>query len=69
MIKRFFRPLLFSALQMILVFAGLVWLLESGAEAMGYTWQWHRVRSIYFLLNYSEPWSWHWYFAGVDTVW
>ncbi len=54
MIKRFFRPLLYSALQMILVFAGLVWLLDSGAEAMGYTWQWHRGPEYVLILKMAN---------------
>lgn len=57
MIKRFFRPLLFAALQMMLVFAGLVWLLDSGAEAMGYTWQWHRVPEYVLIFEDGEWWQ------------
>ncbi|TXZ88535.1 amino acid ABC transporter permease, partial [Vibrio cholerae] len=57
MIKRFFRPLLFAALQMMLVFAGLVWLLDSGAEAMGYTWQWHRVPEYVLIFEDGQWWA------------
>lgn len=57
MIKRYLRPLLFATLQMILVFAGLVWLLDSGAQAMGYQWQWHRVPEYVLIFEDGEWWA------------
>ncbi|WP_435532772.1 amino acid ABC transporter permease [Vibrio stylophorae] len=41
---------------MTLVFAAMVWLLDSGAKAMGYTWQWQRVPDYIAFYEDGEWW-------------
>ncbi|HHX8484569.1 TPA: amino acid ABC transporter permease [Vibrio diabolicus] len=43
MIVRVIKPVLQALLQMTLLFIAIVWVLDSGADAMGYQWQWERV--------------------------
>ncbi|MEF1299069.1 amino acid ABC transporter permease, partial [Vibrio parahaemolyticus] len=40
MIVRVIKPVLQALLQMMLLFIAIVWVLDSGADAMGYQWQW-----------------------------
>lgn len=54
---RLFQPLLSALLQIALLLAGMIWLLDSGAEAMGYQWQWHRVSEHLFVFDEGQWWS------------
>lgn len=53
---RRFQSLLAAVLQMVIVFVGLVWILDSGAKAMDYQWQWHRVPD--YLAFYEDGQWW-----------
>ncbi|WP_261836515.1 amino acid ABC transporter permease [Vibrio ishigakensis] len=37
------KPVLSAIAQILILLIGIVWLLDSGAQAMGYSWQWERV--------------------------
>ncbi|MBT2979959.1 amino acid ABC transporter permease, partial [Vibrio anguillarum] len=41
---------------MVLLLAGMVWLLDSGAHAMGYQWQWYRVPDFIAFYDEGEWW-------------
>ena len=56
MIIRILKPVLSAALQIIILLAGISWLLDSGAQAMGYQWQWHRVPDFIFFVEDGEWW-------------
>ncbi len=49
-------PFLSALLQIAVLVFGLVWLLNSGAEAMGYQWQWSRVPDYLFFFEDGEWW-------------
>lgn len=57
MSKRIVQPLLSATVQMFLVLTGLIWLLDSGAQAMGYQWQWHRVPEYVLIIEGDEWWA------------
>ncbi|WP_117236168.1 amino acid ABC transporter permease [Vibrio maerlii] len=50
------KPVLSALLQIILLIAGLTWLLDSGAQAMGYSWQWERVPDYIAFYEDGEWW-------------
>ncbi|PWI32570.1 polar amino acid ABC transporter permease [Vibrio albus] len=56
MIIRILKPVLSASLQILILLAGISWLLNSGAQAMGYQWQWHRVPD--YLIFYEEGRWW-----------
>lgn len=37
------KPVLSAIAQILILLVGIAWLLDSGAQAMGYSWQWERV--------------------------
>lgn len=51
---RLIKPILLAMVQALLMFAALVWLLDSGAKAMGYQWQWHRVPDYILFLKMAN---------------
>ncbi|NVD08508.1 amino acid ABC transporter permease [Vibrio sp. JPW-9-11-11] len=50
------KPTLSALLQMTLLLTGIVWLLDSGAQSMGYQWQWHRVPDYLVFFEDGEWW-------------
>lgn len=57
LIRRVFRPVLQALMQMVILFAAIVWVLDSGARAMGYQWQWERVPDYIAFYEDGEWWS------------
>lgn len=55
---RVLRPVMSAVLQICLLVAGLAWVLQTGAQAMDYQWQWHRVPDYLFFFEEGE-----WYTA------
>ncbi|WP_104036493.1 amino acid ABC transporter permease [Vibrio jasicida] len=43
MVYRIFKPVLQALLQITVLLIAIAWVLDSGAQAMGYQWQWERV--------------------------
>lgn len=56
MIKVMIKPVLSAAAQMVLLLLGMMWLLNSGAQAMGYQWQWERVPDYMAFYEDGEWW-------------
>ncbi|MGI2866000.1 amino acid ABC transporter permease [Vibrio alginolyticus] len=56
MIVRVIKPVLQALLQMTLLFIAIVWVLDSGADAMGYQWQWERVPDYIAFYEDDEWW-------------
>ncbi|MGI3038683.1 amino acid ABC transporter permease [Vibrio diabolicus] len=56
MIVRVIKPVLQALLQMMLLFIAIVWVLDSGANAMGYQWQWERVPDYIAFYEDGEWW-------------
>ncbi|MGD8110799.1 amino acid ABC transporter permease [Vibrio sp. TRT 17S01] len=56
MIKQILKPVLSALLQISLLILGIGWLLDSGAQAMGYQWQWERVPDYLFFYEDGEWW-------------
>lgn len=56
MIKVMIKPVLSAAAQMVLLLLGMMWLLNSGAQAMGYQWQWERVPDYIAFYEDGEWW-------------
>ncbi|MDN3696274.1 amino acid ABC transporter permease [Vibrio cortegadensis] len=56
MVKRILAPVLSALLQITLLIIGMMWLLDSGAEAMGYQWQWQRIPDYLFYFEDGEWW-------------
>ncbi|MCF7479071.1 amino acid ABC transporter permease [Vibrio sp. J2-4] len=56
MIVRVINPVLQALLQMMLLFIAIVWVLDSGADAMGYQWQWERVPDYIAFYEDGEWW-------------
>ena len=57
MIKRVFKPAIQALVQMVILFTAIVWVLDSGAQAMGYQWQWERVPDYIAFYEDGEWWS------------
>ncbi|WP_319534196.1 amino acid ABC transporter permease [uncultured Vibrio sp.] len=57
MIRRVFKPALQALVQMVILFAAIVWVLDSGAQAMDYQWQWERVPDYVAFYEDGEWWS------------
>lgn len=43
-------------LQIAILLFGITWLLNSGAQEMGYTWQWHRIPDYILIYDEGEWW-------------
>ncbi|KII79417.1 amino acid ABC transporter permease [Vibrio renipiscarius] len=56
MIYRIIKPVIQAIGQMALITLAIVWLLDSGAQAMGYQWQWHRVPDYIVFYDEGEWW-------------
>ncbi|HHF2886237.1 amino acid ABC transporter permease [Vibrio antiquarius] len=56
MIVRVIKPVFQALLQMTLLFITIVWVLDSGADAMGYQWQWERVPDYIAFYEDGEWW-------------
>ncbi|MDN2482732.1 amino acid ABC transporter permease [Vibrio agarivorans] len=54
--QRLFKPVLSAILQIIVLIIALSWVLDSGAQAMGYRWQWERVPDYLFFYEDGEWW-------------
>lgn len=53
---RIVKPILSAFLQIVIMLIGISWLLDSGAEAMGYSWQWQRIPD--YILFYEDGQWW-----------
>ena len=56
MISRILKPVLSAFAQILILGLGLLWLLDSGAKAIDYQWQWHRVPD-YIAFYEDGEWS------------
>lgn len=56
MILKAFKPILSAVVQILALMLILGWVLDSGAKAMNYQWQWHRVPD--FILFYEQEQWW-----------
>ncbi|WP_434361144.1 amino acid ABC transporter permease [Parasalinivibrio latis] len=54
--SKILKPVLSGLAQIAILTLGLIWLLDSGAEAMGYHWQWERVPDYLFFFEDGEWW-------------
>ena len=43
-------------LQIAILLFGITWLLNSGAQEMGYSWQWHRIPDYILIYDEGEWW-------------
>ncbi|GAD79767.1 amino acid ABC transporter permease [Vibrio ezurae] len=57
MFGRIIKPTLFAILQIIVLAAAVTWILNSGAQAMGYQWQWDRVPDYIAIYEDGQWWS------------
>lgn len=56
MIIRILKPTLSALLQIVVLVAATSWILDSGAQAMGYRWQWERVPDYIAFYEDGEWW-------------
>ncbi|USD43705.1 amino acid ABC transporter permease [Vibrio sp. SCSIO 43135] len=56
MLIKLFKPIVSAIAQIALVIMAMVWLLDSGAQSMGYQWQWERVPD--YLAFYEDGQWW-----------
>ena len=56
MLLRIIKPALSALVQIIVLVAAVVWILDSGAQTMGYTWQWERVPDYITFYEDGEWW-------------
>ncbi|MGJ7095618.1 amino acid ABC transporter permease [Vibrio hannami] len=56
MITKIIKPALSALCQIVILLFAISWLLDSGAEAMGYQWQWHRVPDYLFFYEDGQWW-------------
>lgn len=56
MINQIVKPALSALLQIIILIVGIAWLLDSGAQSMGYQWQWQRVPDYIAFYEDGEWW-------------
>lgn len=56
MIIRILKPTLSALLQIVVLVAAVSWILDSGAQAMGYRWQWERVPDYIAFYEDGEWW-------------
>ncbi|WP_413111506.1 amino acid ABC transporter permease [Thaumasiovibrio sp. DFM-14] len=57
MIKRLFLPLISALFQISIILIGIGWVLDSGAEAMNYTWQWSRIPPFIAVFEDGRWWA------------
>ncbi|MGF1909780.1 amino acid ABC transporter permease [Vibrio kasasachensis] len=57
MIYRIIKPVIQAALQITITLIAIIWILDSGAKAMDYQWQWHRVADYILFYEDGEWWS------------
>ncbi|WED24528.1 amino acid ABC transporter permease [Vibrio sp. JC009] len=50
------KPVISAILQILILALGIMWLLDSGAQAMGYQWQWERVPGYLAFYEDGEWW-------------
>lgn len=56
MVFRVLKPVLQALLQIAILLIAIVWVLDSGAQAMGYQWQWERVPDYIAFYEDGELW-------------
>lgn len=56
MVFRILKPVLQALLQIAILLVAIVWVLDSGAQAMGYQWQWERVPDYIAFYEDGEWW-------------
>ena len=56
MVFRVLKPVLQALLQIAILLIEIVWVLDSGAQAMGYQWQWERVPDYIAFYEDGEWW-------------
>ncbi|CAE6949821.1 COG0765 ABC-type amino acid transport system [Vibrio sp. B1FIG11] len=56
MVFRILKPILQALLQIAILLIAIVWVLDSGAQAMGYQWQWERVPDYIAFYEDGEWW-------------
>lgn len=56
MTLRIVKPVLSAVVQIAILLLGIVWLLDSGAQAMGYSWQWQRIPDYLFFYEDGQWW-------------
>ncbi|MEZ8699502.1 amino acid ABC transporter permease [Vibrio lentus] len=56
MLIRIIKPALSALVQIIVLVAAVVWILDSGAQTMGYSWQWERVPDYIAFYEDGEWW-------------
>ena len=56
MVFRILKPVLQAILQIAILLVAIVWVLDSGAQAMGYQWQWERVPDYIAFYEDGEWW-------------
>lgn len=56
MVIRILKPVLQAILQIAILLTAIVWVLDSGAQAMGYQWQWERVPDYIAFYEDGEWW-------------
>lgn len=56
MIAKILKPALSALLQIVILGLGLWWLLDSGAQTMGYQWQWERVPDYIVFYEDGDWW-------------
>lgn len=57
MVVRILKPVLQAILQIAILLIAIIWVLDSGAQAMGYQWQWERVPDYIAFYEDGEWWS------------
>lgn len=50
------KPILSALVQIVILLLGIAWLLDSGAQAMDYRWQWQRVPDYLFFFEDEQWW-------------
>ncbi|WP_210459350.1 amino acid ABC transporter permease [Vibrio crassostreae] len=56
MLIRIIKPALSTLVQIVVLVAAVVWILDSGAQTMGYSWQWERVPDYIAFYEDGEWW-------------
>ncbi|CAH6891327.1 Amino acid ABC transporter, permease protein [Vibrio chagasii] len=56
MLLKIVKPALSALVQIVVLAAAIVWILDSGAQAMGYSWQWDRVPDYIAFYEDGEWW-------------
>lgn len=54
--RKVLKPAISALLQIIVLIGALSWVLDSGAQAMGYRWQWERVPDYLFFFEDGQWW-------------